>query len=100
MGTHGCHGNWYLIPNYGCFLFKLEETKKWMNAQKFCEDHGGYLPEITDSYQQESLNAFVHVIAGKSRTFWMGGNDIGDEGQWRWIHSGNFHQIDSFLMIL
>merc|ERR1712126_294647 len=86
--TSSCAGNWYEIPQHGCFLFKLDVRKQWLEAQEFCEEHGGYLPEITDAYLQQSLIAFTQLIQNGTVYAWTGGNDNGKEGQWRWLRSG------------
>jgi len=85
--SRGCHGEWLEVPTHGCFLFKLDVERKWLDAQKFCEDRGGYLPEITDSDLQMTLNGMSHLLGG-GKDIWTGGNDNGSEGEWRWLHSG------------
>merc|ERR1712126_713805 len=61
----------------------------WLDAQTYCEDHGGYLGEITDADLQEALTLFTRTLYGSGYSFWLGGNDIGTEGDWYWIHSRN-----------
>jgi len=87
--TSSCGGNWFEIPNHGCFLFELTTKLSWYDAQAFCEDSGGHLVEGVDTSLEEALIGFTTLIGdGDSSVHsWLGGNDIGEEGTWRWIHS-------------
>merc|ERR1712062_257393 len=60
---------------------------EWLDAQKYCEDNGGFLAESTDAFLQETLTAFAKNIYGGIPYAWLGGNDIGTETEWKWIHS-------------
>jgi len=86
--TSACDAGWLLIPGQGCFLFDLENEMEWMEAQVYCEDQGGYLPELIDNELEEILVEYSLLIGGLSEAvLWLGATDIGDEGQWLWIHS-------------
>merc|ERR1712126_403487 len=88
-----CQGDWYDVPTYGCFLFVTNEAMSWIDAQTYCENHGGYLAEIYDSELQEGLSLFSRIIASGQWYGWIGGNDIGSEGDWFWIHSRNSVEV-------
>merc|ERR1712062_352166 len=87
--TCACDEGWYEIPSYGCFFFHTEPTMTWMEGQTFCEDNGGYLVEIVDAKLQEALTVFMDILYDGGYGSWTGGNDLGTERQWRWIHSEN-----------
>jgi len=89
--TSSCGGEWFEIPNQGCFLFNLTLKLSWMDAQIFCEDSGGYLIEEIDADLEASLMLFTSLIGDGNRDVnaWLGGYDLGHEGDWRWIHSEN-----------
>merc|ERR1712136_107424 len=87
--TNTCDIGWQLIPDNGCFLFDLSNTMDWEDAQVYCEDLGGYLPENIDSELEEILEEEIRLISGGSLVYsWLGATDIGNEGEWVWIHSG------------
>lgn len=85
--TCACDEGWYEVPEHGCFLFNVN-VMDWMTAQTFCKDNGGYLAEPIDVELQEALLLDFAIIYGRSGGIWIGGNDLGTEGEWRWIHSG------------
>ena len=70
---------------YGLSCYKFSSNKlDWSTAEYECRNLGGYLVEITDACE----NDFVSMIAkGVSETFWLGGTDEDQEGEWRWFHS-------------
>jgi len=84
--TTACDGDWYEIPLHGCFLFE-DTYMSWYEAQSFCEKNDGYLAEITDAELHATVTTFMKMLFGGINA-WSGGNDIGNEGTWKWIHSG------------
>ena len=99
-----CEFGWMLIPGYGCFLFELETKVTWMEAQVYCEDNGGHLPEILDDVLEEALVEYTRLIGDgddgdETVKSWLGATDIGNEGQWIWIHSGKNTSIIGFTRV-
>merc|ERR1712076_44805 len=86
--TATCEGDWFEVPDHGCFLINVETTRSWLDAQNFCEDNGGYLAEVIDEDIQETLTVFLGIYGGAANA-WIGANDIGATGDWKWIHSGS-----------
>ncbi|MEP7197912.1 MAG: T9SS type A sorting domain-containing protein [Saprospiraceae bacterium] len=72
----------------------IRENKTWLNAVGCAKDRGGYLVEINDSIEQDTV--FYQVINNAkivfSKTYnifntsaiWMGGTDTLAEGNWIW----------------
>ena len=60
----------------------------WMDTKKFCEDQGGYLPEITSANLQENLHALTRKLGGHRVHFLTGAYATGNGGEWRWSNSG------------
>ena len=83
-----CDEGWYEIPHRGCF-FVSESEMNWVNGQAYCEDQGGYIAEVVDAELQNVLTQFIRMIDGSSTIgAWIGANDLGTEGNWKWLHSG------------
>ena len=63
--------------------FVFENTLSWQDAEAYCESVNGHLVTITSKEEQKFV---ANLIKGGSRTaYWMGGTDIGSEGEWRWV---------------
>jgi len=67
----------------------------WINAADFAESRGGFLAEINDLNEQESIfNALMNASIEAANTVapdgggasyvWIGGNDLETEGDWIW----------------
>ena len=62
-----------------CYLWSSEK-KNWTAAEDFCLQEGGHLASVTSI----ATNDFVlEGMRGLSQ-FWLGGNDIEEEGAWKW----------------
>lgn len=86
--TNSCENDWILIPGHGCFLFELERKLDMMEAQVYCENNGAFLPEMIDDELEEILVEYAIQIGDEdSVIFWLGGTDLGHEGDWIWQHS-------------
>ena len=83
-----CDYDWIETPRHDCFYFSFSIEVDWLEAQTRCKRIDGYLAEITDAETHEFVNMFIKTLQTSGRV-WIGGNDIGIEGYWRWIQSGN-----------
>lgn len=88
------------LNNIYSFSFKghkyevVKENKTWLEAVNCAVTRGGYLAEITDSTEQDTL--FDYIINKSNITFtntlnifgtsaiWLGGTDTLKEGAWIW----------------
>lgn len=63
--------------------FLIDDTMTWNDALVKSTELGGHLVTITDEKEQEIVNSLLE--SGKRNFYWAGGNDVGSEGQWRWV---------------
>jgi hypothetical protein len=82
----------------------VKENKTWSDAAAFAVARGGYLAEIDDLEEQNALynnvanssifaDNTIAINGGDAAYIWLGGNDIGAEGNWMW--DGNNDQTGS-----
>ena len=70
---------------YGTSCYKIETTHvDWFAAGTGCRNISGYLVEITDACENDFVSSFA---IGLGTSFWMGGSDQVQEGEWEWVHS-------------
>lgn len=74
----------------------VKENKSWTSASECAVIRGGYLTEINDSLEQDTIfsvitsyftGQFGNTIApdgGNASYVWIGGNDFTTEGNWVW----------------
>ena len=64
-----------------CYRWSSDK-KNWTDAEDFCRDQGSHLAAVLSNATEE------YVLQGmKNRGLdylWLGGNDIGEEGAWKW----------------
>ncbi|XP_011808607.1 PREDICTED: C-type lectin domain family 17, member A [Colobus angolensis palliatus] len=83
-GLLGCHQvtcpeGW--LPFEGkCYYFS-PITKSWDEARIFCQENYSHLV-IINSFAEHNFVAKAH---GSPRVYWLGLNDKGQEGDWRWL---------------
>jgi len=53
----------------------------WFDCQAFAESHGGDLVTLFDADQE----AWLQEQYGTDRQYWIGYNDIEEEGKWKWV---------------
>lgn len=88
--------NIYTFTYNGSVYEVVRENKTWGEAASCAVERGGYLAEINDSTEQDAVYAEVLLNAGITASntvapdgggasyVWIGGNDIGTEGEWTW----------------
>ena len=70
-----------------CYYWS-SEAKTWEAAEAFCQQRNGHLASITS----DAINRYVlegMKSRGLGRT-WIGGNDIDEEGTWKWTDGSPF----------
>ena len=75
-----CDQGWTQFGNK-CYFWGTD-MKKWIQAEDFCLSEGGHLASIPT----QAVNTFVwkEMDARGKKFFWIGGNDLEEEGIWRW----------------
>lgn len=72
-------GSWIQNPNNGHY-YKLTIPMLWEYAEARAVELGGHL--VTINGRQEEL--WLRSQFGTNELFWLGFNDIGNEGNWKW----------------
>ncbi|XP_053406407.1 perlucin-like [Mercenaria mercenaria] len=67
-----------------CYHFS-HDTETWLDAELSCQQlYGAHLAEIEDATENNFLINEVNVLGF---SFWVGGNDLQVEGEWKWFSS-------------
>ncbi|XP_045190986.2 perlucin-like protein [Mercenaria mercenaria] len=67
-----------------CYHFS-RDTETWLDALVSCEKiYGGHLAEIEDAKENNFLINEVETLGAR---YWIGGNDLRVEGEWKWYTS-------------
>ena len=82
----GCSDDW---EGHGdrCYYWSTDK-KTWNEAEAFCQQENGHLASITS----DAINQYV-LEGMNSKDFgytWIGGNDIDEEGTWKWTDGSPF----------
>ena len=82
--VEACPEGWEANGDH-CYFFG-DEKKNWTAAEDFCREEGGHLATVNTNDTKEfvlegltSKNLSSSLVAA-----WIGGNDIGEEGMWKW----------------
>eukprot|EP00058_Branchiostoma_floridae_P019226 XP_002604716.1 hypothetical protein BRAFLDRAFT_80311 [Branchiostoma floridae] len=78
--TTYCDDGWVIWENY-CYLFRTQELT-WQQAENRCSQVGAHLASVRTGQENEFIRS--HSAA---RKIWIGLNDKGTEGTWRWTDS-------------
>ncbi|XP_077969091.1 uncharacterized protein LOC120335086 [Styela clava] len=65
-----------------------EQKKSYNSAKSFCEDLGGHLAKVDDERITNVINS-AFPIQLEVNTFYIGGNDLAKEGDWKWQDGTN-----------
>ncbi|XP_059515478.1 C-type lectin domain family 4 member F isoform X3 [Myotis daubentonii] len=72
---------------YNRNMYYFSHVKKsWQEAEKSCVSEGAHLASVTSAEEQAYLTEFT-----RSSDYWIGLNDRGTEGSWRWIDGTPFN---------
>ncbi|XP_060552955.1 macrophage mannose receptor 1-like isoform X1 [Ruditapes philippinarum] len=75
-----CHGN-------SCY-FVDQTQRSWYEGKIHCNETGGFLADIKS--QQENLFIIENVLNVYTSEMWIGGNDLQNERNWRWLDGTQF----------
>ncbi|XP_077968855.1 uncharacterized protein LOC144422846 [Styela clava] len=67
----------------GFELLFFKQRKTYNSAKSSCEALGGYLAKVDIERMTTVINSAFDIQGGEN-TFYIGGNDIANEGYWRW----------------
>ncbi|XP_077967698.1 uncharacterized protein LOC120325701 [Styela clava] len=67
----------------GFELLFFKQHKRYNDANSSCEGLGGYLAKVDNENITAVINS-AFPINGAENTFYIGGNDIATEGDWKW----------------
>ncbi|XP_061171286.1 lithostathine-1-like [Saccostrea echinata] len=81
-----CPRGWTGVGEY-CLMFAKDHVT-WIDAARKCKQNNNSLLVTIDNYEKMSIiktisNALASPTIGMAN-FWVGGNDFGVEGEWRW----------------
>ncbi|XP_069120585.1 perlucin-like protein [Argopecten irradians] len=82
--VRGCPNGW---TEYGdsCYM-AFFDTQDWSAASTTCHEKNSYLAEVGDEQENGFLTRLVSTHQSHE-SYWLGGNDIFVEGDWRWEES-------------
>merc|ERR1719342_179176 len=92
----GVTPHWEEICNTS--LLFSEDTKSWDGATGFCELLGGNLVEIRSMEMNYCILLHAHQKGLPAGWYWHSGNDIDDEGVYRYNRAGDFPPLSDDLI--
>merc|ERR1719481_1042145 len=76
-------------PACGTSLLFSEDVKSWDSARGTCELFGGHLVDITSLQMNSCILSHYHQKGLPGGFYWHSGNDIKEEGVWRYNNPGD-----------
>merc|ERR1719370_1284192 len=76
-------------PACGTSLLFSEDKKSWDSARGTCELFGGHLVDITSLQMSSCILSHYHQKGLPGGWYWHSGNDIKEEGVWRYNTYGD-----------
>lgn len=61
-------------------MIVIREKKRWPQAEIVCKSYGGHLASVKSDQENEALIA----LANTNEPVWIGGNDLLEDGNWKW----------------
>merc|ERR1712126_431475 len=92
----GLTPHWEEICNTS--LLFSEETKSWEDATVFCELFGGNLVEIRSMEMNYCILLHAQLKGLPADWYWQSGNDIDNEGVYRYNRAGDFPPLPGDLI--
>ncbi|CAG2199728.1 unnamed protein product [Mytilus edulis] len=77
-----------------CYFFSDSE-RTWNDAKIICENKDGMLAEVKSSCEKDFLKTTATAFA---LSFWLGGTDIQNEGDWIWASSQTVLTFDDWTV--
>ena len=91
-----CATGW--TPHSNMCYKKFKEKATWTSAKENCKNIGGDLVSVKDPETNEFLKTFWTmdpVTHTRDRSFWLGGINTQDGGEWKWKWSADSTVFDS-----
>ena len=74
-----------------------EEGCTWQQAKQVCEEEGGYLATITSQAEVDNIINFMKIVDPYSiKEYYIGLNDIEEEGVYRWVSDTSIVEYNNF----
>ncbi|XP_059094910.1 mucin-2-like isoform X2 [Tigriopus californicus] len=84
----GCPESFPLVLGPSCYFFSPpEQFLSWGTAKSICLQRGGQLAEIVDQTDENAIDSYIRAnfdVLNTDYRWWLGGNDIDNEGSWIW----------------
>ena len=64
----------------------------WSEAEKYCENMGGHLADISTYEENEFIKQLISK--GEKTGYWLGATDEISEGEWKWVTGAAFSFTD------
>ncbi|VDH94800.1 low affinity immunoglobulin epsilon Fc receptor [Mytilus galloprovincialis] len=88
-----CQNGWIQYETK-CYFFSDSE-RSWNDAKIICENKDGMLAEVKSSCEKDFLKTTATAFA---LSFWLGGTDIQNEGDWIWTSSQTVVTFDDWTV--
>ncbi|BFZ21793.1 hypothetical protein BsWGS_24832 [Bradybaena similaris] len=82
QASTGCRAGFKRLGSENCYLFNKNAYRTWKNARAYCLGLGAVLLEIETPNEQSVIVSELELQ--NMGSVWTGGNDIQNEGVWRW----------------
>ncbi|KAK3853731.1 hypothetical protein Pcinc_039741 [Petrolisthes cinctipes] len=90
----------YVTVGGHCLFFDALEQGSWQHSRNFCEQLQGHLVKIeTDNFMADVFDHIHHHGLGDA-SFWIGANDLAQEGVWKWHDGSNVRMGTPFWAYL
>ncbi|XP_013416324.1 perlucin [Lingula anatina] len=81
----GCQAPFVRL-DHGCYMYLFSNfTKSWSDAQAYCRSKYANLATITSQRENNMIVSYVRSKFPVSFSWWLGGNDMAQEGRWVWV---------------
>ena len=80
-----CPEGWAWKPEYGKCYYVINQPKTWYKANEMCVALDPDNKATLTSIRSKEENDYVQSIS-EVNSYWLGGNDITEEGVWRWAN--------------
>ncbi|XP_071171999.1 perlucin-like protein [Mytilus edulis] len=79
-----CRPGWKEYKD-NCYFFSTDQ-KSWHDAEVECRNMGGNLTQVNDFAENSWIVTMITSKNVTQQNYWMGGNDLKEEGDWRWMN--------------
>ena len=81
--VNACKDGWKEHNGHCYYLSASNNTKNWTAAEDFCREQGSHLASMVDDTLKDNILEKMTKIGHDE--LWLGGNDIEEEGDWKWV---------------